>query len=65
MSKVYMAVTADKYELPWFTADTVAEMAERLGVRPNSVHRLIHCGAVRRNGLLKGCRVIRVEVEDE
>lgn len=65
MSKIYLVVTADKYELPRFATDTAAEMAERLGVRRSTVWNSIYYGKVRQSGPFKGCRIVRVEVEDE
>lgn len=64
MSRLYMAVTSDRYELPRYITDSRKEMAEYLGVSPKSVTKSIQHGFVRRNEPLKGCRIIRVEVED-
>lgn len=65
MSRLYMAVTADKYELPQYITDTRKEMAEYLGTSSKSLGRTICLGCVRKREPLKGCRIIRVEVEDE
>lgn len=65
MSRLYMAVTADEYELPRYIADTRKEMAEYLGTTSKSLGKAICYGSVRRNEPLKGCRIIRVEVDDE
>lgn len=33
-SVIYMAVTADQYELPLVVTDTVIELAEKLNIKP-------------------------------
>ena len=65
MNRLYMAVTADEYELPRYIADTRKEMAEYLGTTSKSLGKAICYGSVRRYEPLKGCRIIRVEVDDE
>lgn len=36
--KLYMAVTADEYELPLCVRDSVEELAEVFGVQPNTIY---------------------------
>lgn len=60
---MYMAVTADKYELPLFVADTVWEMAKHFGVTENTVYSSISKGL---SGKRNGYRFVKVEeVENE
>lgn len=37
MTKLYLCVTNDKYELPLAVADSVAELARMLGKTPNGI----------------------------
>lgn len=67
---LFLAVTADKYELPLYVATSAAEMARWQGVSVNAIHtavyRYIH-GAHRRKQLHPqfGVRFCRVEVDDD
>lgn len=36
---LYMKVTRDEFELPVAVADSVAELAKMLGIKPNTVSR--------------------------
>jgi hypothetical protein len=54
--KLYMKVTKDEYELPLIVEDSPTRLAERLGLKVNSVTSMI---SKKRNGYVK------VEVEDE
>lgn len=65
VKKLYMAVTADRYELPVFVSDTALELAKVAETDYSNLFRNIKIGGVFRSGPLKGCRVMRVEVEDE
>lgn len=38
---LYMAVTNDEYELPIFVCDTAQELADKLGVKPNTVYVML------------------------
>ncbi len=53
---LYMKVTNDEYELPLIVEDSPTRLAERLGLKVNSVTSMI---SKKRNGYVK------VEVEDE
>ena len=66
MKTVYMAVTADKYELPVATADTAFGLARLLGLPQNRVHEAMSKG-VKWTKLSDGRKVkfIKVEVEDD
>ena len=66
MKTVYMAVTADKYELPVAIADTGLGLARLLGLPRNRVHENISRG-VKWTMLSDGRKVkfIKVEVEDD
>ena len=65
VKKLYMAVTADRYELPVFVSDTALELAKVAETDYSNLFRDIKIGGVFQSGPLKGCRVMRVEVEDE
>lgn len=60
--KVYMAVTADKYELPIAIFDSVYGLARWTGRKRKDIHSAISKGA--KDQKLK-CRYIKVEVNDE
>ena len=55
---MYMAVTADKYELPICVADTARELAEHFGVSPNTVYSSMSKGL---SGKRNGYRFVKVE----
>ena len=59
--KLYMYVTADKYELPIYVTDTVKELAGLVGTTENSIYSAMRHAAVRGGG----CRYVKVEVEDQ
>ena len=59
----WIAVTADKYELPVIVADSSVELAEKLGTTPTAI-RVRACK--QQNGLKSGIRIYKVEdLEDE
>lgn len=63
---LYLAVTADRYELPIYVADTALELADVLGLSRNSIHSSLsnyQSGAL--NGELSGRRLMRVRIEEE
>jgi len=62
MSKVYMAVSKDEYELPYAIADTQADLARMLGVDPQSVRKAFF--AIR-HGKCTKTRYREVEIDDE
>ena len=56
---ICMKVTKDRYELPVAVADTFAELAKILGMKPEAIYSNIsHC---RKNGWK--CSYIKVEVD--
>lgn len=57
--RLYMAVTADKYELPCAITDTAAKMAAIYGICESSVFRMLHDDKPYRK---KGVRFVKVEV---
>ena len=59
--KLYLAVTADKYELPFYVAETAVELAKVLGTSSHVVYSSIQRGYKRRDGL----KLIKIEVENE
>ena len=59
---LYMKVTKDEYELPVAVAETQAELAHMLGVKPTLVYNGIRSI---RTGQVKHSSYKIVEVEDE
>lgn len=59
---IWMEVTRDRYELPVAVADSATELAEIVGVKPQSI-----CQSRMRaeKGKLRHQRFIRVEVDDD
>ncbi len=62
MMKIYMAVTADEYELPLGVFDRPKEMADRYGMSAHVMHNYIHGGHERRK---EHARFIGVEVDEK
>ncbi len=60
--KLYMAVTADEYELPLMVTNSAAFLAETFGIKLNTVYIEIAQGA---NGKRRGFRFVRVEVDED
>ena len=58
--KLYLEVTADKYELPLIVADSVKELAAKCGSNPNTIHKYFNHV---KNGKIKRPRFIKVEVD--
>lgn len=59
---VYQIITNDKYELPVFQADTILEIAQEIGRRPESVANSIRSGS---EVMQKKFRIIKVEIDME
>lgn len=60
--KVYMAVTADEYELPVAVVDSAAELAEIYGMTKGSVLSALTRESQRKNTKRK---FIRLEIEED
>lgn len=58
---LYMAVTADKYELP-LVVGTLYQVAEYGGVQLKTVQQSI---SQKRSGRMNGFKYVRVKVEDD
>ena len=58
---LYMAVTADKYELP-LVVGTLYQVAEYGGVQLKTVQQSI---SLKRSGRMNGFKYVRVNVEDD
>ncbi len=56
---VYMAVTADKFELPVAVADTAEELAQMLGVKAQSVRV---CVWRYKNNVLRRTKYVAVNI---
>lgn len=54
----WLAVTADKYELPIAVADTAGELAQLMGTTENNIRSAI---AKNKNGKKNGYKFIRVK----
>lgn len=68
--KLFMAVTADEYELPLYVAERVRELAEWHGIGVDAVHQAIYRyerDANRKRQIHPGLgvRFCRVEVDDD
>lgn len=59
----YIAVTNDKYELPFACSDTAIGLAKMLGITPNAVSSAI-CRSDMYNGRIKGYKIIGVRIDD-
>lgn len=59
---IYMAVTADQYELPLLVCDSSAELARKLGRGVSSIRALI---SRKSNGERMGYKVIVVSVDEK
>ncbi|MEG0830677.1 MAG: hypothetical protein RSD88_06960 [Anaerovoracaceae bacterium] len=60
--KLYMAVTADKYEFPMMVVDKPKYLAAAFGITNAHILNYITLGSVRRND---GVKFLRIEVCDE
>lgn len=58
---IYMAVTADKYELPIIVAGNAQELADRLHISINTVYSSI---SKNMSGKRNGYRIMKVSDED-
>lgn len=64
--EMYMVVTADRYELPLDFDDNRERLAERLGVRPNSISKMVNRDRKpKKTKDKKAYRVIKVNVEED
>lgn len=59
---VYQIITNDEYELPLFQADTVLEIAMKLGRPRESIDRMIRDNSTSQD---KKYRIIRVELDED
>lgn len=60
-SFLWLAVTTDELELPIVVADTVAELARRLGKKPNDISS---AWCKKLSGKNWGVKVVKVEVNN-
>ena len=59
---VYMAVTADRYELPICVRDSAAEMAAWCGITERAVKWYCTPSGVKKAGCRRGYKIIRVQI---
>lgn len=57
---LYMATTADKYELPLYVCDSAGELAEKFNTSKRAVQTAI---CVNSSGSRRGIKFAKVEVE--
>ena len=60
--KVYMEITKDEYQLPVAVADTVKDLAKKIGTRANSISSAL---CKQRKGVRIKSRYIEVELDEE
>lgn len=61
---VYMKVTSDKYELPLAIADSIVDLAEMCGIKPNSIYsKMSHFK--NGTGTEKTCPYKKVVIDDD
>lgn len=60
--KIYMAVTADEYELPVAIADNVGQLAKMYDMYPCNV-----CRAIQKHSTCQGLRIrfVKIEIDEE
>lgn len=66
--KLYMAVTADRYELPLFVTNSAKEMAQFMQQPIRQVYTLVcpsRSNRFKDNGKNRGYNLVRIEVEDD
>lgn len=61
MNRLYMIVTADRYELPMLVADSLDELSEFSGKTKTNISS---CISKKKNGKNNGYKFIRIEVDD-
>lgn len=64
-TNVWLAVTADRFELPRYVADSATKLGWLVNRSAPDIRRAKSRGNVARSGPLKGCRVICVEIEED
>lgn len=65
---LYMAVTADEYELPIAVEEKSSNLARRIGIHPETVYKELcysRKGIERCNGKRRGYALREVEVSDD
>lgn len=62
MTKIYMEITQDEYELPIAIADNAQELAEICGTNSGSIYT--SCSR-RARGIYKKSRFVSVEIDEE
>jgi hypothetical protein len=62
--KLFLAVTADKYELPLYVADSVGELADRYGIKRKDMYsRMVGFRTGKYTGKGRGQKFITVKVK--
>jgi hypothetical protein len=61
MKNLWLAVTPDEYELPICVEDTAQELANRFGVKKNTIESIVCKG---RSGKYSGRKFIKVAIDE-
>lgn len=59
--RLYIAVTADEYELPLYVAESATELASFLGCGKSNIYKGVKLENYRRR---LGCKIIKTEIGD-
>lgn len=59
---LYLAVTADEYELPMIVEDRAVTLAQKLGLTRDAIYSAINYNY---SGKITGYRIIKIELEDD
>lgn len=59
---LYLAVTADKYELPLIVEDTALQLANKMGITQGRVNSAIYQNE---SGKRRGTKIIKIEIDSE
>lgn len=62
---LWLAVTADKYELPIAVAGTAAELAKMLGVKTHTIIRKVYEHKTGKSKTWLNYKIVKVPEEDE
>lgn len=64
--RVYLLITADKYELPCAVTDTLTEMGKILGISTSAVaYAITRKTKLRKRISARYCKIIQVDIDDE
>lgn len=61
-NRLYMDVAIDKYELPLFVAETIDEMSDWSGTKPQTIRTSI---SQNKTGNRRGYKFVKVDLEED